>query len=205
MATLLDAATVMYRIYKRKNTNPAIEWANTYEMQVSGENTLESLTTIGNDIVSAERQLHLESTEYVRMVISTWVPDGQPYNPLSFVTVPLEVVGARSEIGNEAEPLQICLRVAFNAEFGRQGYRLYRNSLLESDVNAISGVPRLVGTGLSTAITAFRTGLGTYLNKTTPPYLVLASTGNIRTVINVDLSGVTVRKFNNRYFDKTST
>lgn len=206
MATLLQPGVISVRIYKRKISNPALEWANTYELQqVEAMTNSLQYENIANGIVEAERQVHLASTEYTRAIISTWVPDGRPYNPLSFVTVPLNQLGQQDETGAQAEPLQVCLRVAFQADFGRQGFRLYRNALTEADVTAPGGIPVLGFGNVSTRFNAMATALQPYIGTSGDPYLVLASAGNTRTVTRLSLAGVTMKKFNNRYFDRVNT
>lgn len=204
MATLDDAGVVSVRIYKRKASNPSIVWANTYEVYKPAGPVANVLMTDVNNMVGAEANIHLESTQFVRALISTWVPDGEPYNPLSFVSVPLTQIGSRSEAGSAAEPLQMCYRIAFKTMYGRQGFRLYRNCLLESDVAAPSGVPILDYSGTQSGFAAFQTAMSAYFDDTEPPYLVLASAGNIRTVTGVSEAGVTVKKFNNRFYDRVA-
>ena len=203
MAMLSDGGPITVRIYKRKNTNPSFVWANTYEMtQTAPGSSAADFTDLANALASAEAQLHFISTEYLRAVVSTEVEDGKPYNPLSFIAVPLGQLGQVDETGVQVEPLHMCLRVAFGTEFGRQGFRLYRNCLSEADVTSPGGVPIIQFGALSDRFTAFQTAMAPFIMDNPQNNLVLASDGNIRSVTSVSVAGVTVKKMNNRYFDQ---
>jgi hypothetical protein len=205
MATLQATENIMLRLYKRKAQNPMLEWANTYELrQPTGGTTAAGYTQLAQTFAAIEATLHFASTQYTRAVISTWVPDGQPYNPLSFITVPLTTLGAIDETGIQVQPLQICLRIAYHAEFGRQGFRLYRNALSEADVISPAGEPTIDFGTVGTRVGNFQDDLTDYIGTNKPFYLVLASASNIRTVTNVSTAGVTVKKLNNRYFDRVN-
>lgn len=196
------------RVYKTLSANPGIAWANNYELQALEGATNIDLLVASATVVAYEAAFHASTVKFTRYVLSSWAADGEPYNPDTFQVTPLTTVGARSLAGTEMQPLQICAKVAFRPAFGRTGYRLYRGALGETEVSAGAGTPALV------AGTYFGdTGAGTFTDAAAilGPYLaggeenvkiVLKSQQGVRQVGQVVVSGVTVKKFNNRFYDR---
>lgn len=203
--TLLERFTL--RIRKTHTSNPGIAWYNTYELQVIEEIDLPDLKTMCQNVVEFESMLHRPSTKFESYTISTHAPDGEPYNPSSFVTVPLTNTGGNGTGLDQAAPLHICWRVAVNTPTGRLGFRLYRNCLSEGDITAPAGLPVLenpagMASLLATAITDAPID-GMISGGGSPVHLVLIGRlGGIRFVENLTSAGITVKKLNNRYFDR---
>lgn len=193
------------RIRKVHNLRPDLAWYNTYEFRNQTATNLADLITACNNIVSFERQLHRTSTQYVSYTLSTWEQDGQPYNPDTFVTQPLAVSGTISAL-DQAMPLHICWRVAWVPQTGRNGFRLYRNCLSESDVDSGAGFPTLANVvGMEGRLQDAVDGgpIGDYFSAGSDLIqFMMESASNAREINAVTSAGVTVKKLNNRYFDR---
>lgn len=207
----------MVRVYKRLASNPAVVWANSYEL--SADTPRSGGAEAGRDaaiaIANWEALFHQSQVEFDRAVFSSWVPDGTPYDPTTFAVRPISgLAGARSIGGTEPLPLQATLFLRRNVEFGRPGRALYRGVLFESDVTSPAGTPALTDPA--------REDLTTRVNSDLPPPFpsqklgdFLASLGlslvlaggqgpnpqHVRAVTSFTPAGVSVRKFNNRYYD----
>jgi hypothetical protein len=182
-------------------------WANTYEVQAAVEpiNSITAIEALASSFVSLEQQIHLIGVVIDRVVVSTYIPDGLPYNPSSFTTIPFSVQGQRLAPA-EVLPLELALFVRRNAAVGRDGRLLYRGCLMETDMSAASFRPLLT----SSAVNTFQTIFGTWLTTTFPNSqwnIVLArgrpNPTNVRQVVNLQVSEkIAVKKLNNRYYDR---
>ena len=96
-------------------------WANNYEIRVTNDSvTTAGLQQAALNIVNAERQFHFDFVEFWKHVISTYVPDSVPYNPLSFISVNTSLNGQRAfSQSQEALPFSTCVFVRFTALTGR--------------------------------------------------------------------------------------
>jgi hypothetical protein len=182
-------------------------WANTYEVQAAVEpvNSITAIESLAASFVALEQGLHLPGVVIDRVVVSTYIPDGQPYNPSSFTSIPFSVPGQRGATG-EPLPLELALFVRRNASTGRDGRLLYRGCLIEQDM-AATGFRGLL---TNSAITGFQTWIGGWFVTTFPQAqwnLVLArgvpNPTNIRQIVGLQVSEkIAVKKLNNRYFDR---
>jgi len=118
------------RVYKQ---HAGFGWANTYEVQAAVEpiNSVTAIETMASAFVSLEQLIHLTPVTIDRVVVSTYIPDGQPYNPSSFTTIPVSLPGQRT-VSGDFLPLELCLFVRRNGAVGRDGRLLYRGCLLEA-------------------------------------------------------------------------
>lgn len=183
-------------------------WANTYEIAAREEAESNNLTfwqDIADRFVALEREFHLSFVQFDRVVISTYVPDGQPYNPLSFTAFPYNVNGLANP-DSDILPAEACLYVKRDALFGRDGRLLYRGCLHETFTT--SGFPRhtLLPARLTQIQGAFNS-FYTSFTTGTPFDLVMASGAplptNLRPVIGfVVQPRIVYKKANNRYFDR---
>lgn len=119
------------RVYKNYSGQ---EWANTYELQAIGEVTKATLESAASTILAAEREFTFNFVNFDRVVVSTYVPDGTPYNPDNFFTVIYDLQGLRI---SEAEPMPLyaCMFARRVVAGGRPGKAFYRGCLNESDVS----------------------------------------------------------------------
>jgi hypothetical protein len=192
------------RTYKQ---HAGFAWANTYEVQAGIEpvNSVTAIESLVASFVSLEQAIHLPPVIIDRVVVSTYIPDGAPYNPSSFTTIPVSLAGQRVSSGDFL-PLELCLFVRRNAAVGRDGRLLYRGCLLEGDMGTDAFRPVL----LSSPRNSFQTIFGTWFTTTFPTTIwniVLArgqpNPTNVRQVIGFQVSEkIAVKKLNNRYFDR---
>lgn len=177
-------------------------WANSYEFQAVVDGlTQTALRDAAVAVINAERNFHNNWVNFVRYVISTYQPDGQPYNPLTFISEPLALTGNRGFVGDNLS-LTDCVFVRFGAPTGRPGKRFYRGCLQETDVSfgidghTLSSPFRTqVTNNLSPLLSLFSTGLQLCLASGNPLPTV------IRPVITIEAAPTsTTKKLNNRYY-----
>jgi len=192
------------RTYK---TYVGYSWANTYEVQSVTEplNSISAVESLAFAFVGLEQQIHLQGVIIDRIVVSTYVPDGQPYEPTSFTTIPVSTSGQRSP-GSDVLPLEMCLFVRRNAPSGRDGRLLYRGCLTEGDMSAAAFRP-LIWSG---AVAEFQNIFATWFNAAFPSnfWSIVMARGrpnptNIRPIAGFQVSEkMVVKKLNNRYYDR---
>jgi len=193
------------RTYK---TIGGFAWANTYEVQAVTEppNSITAVEALASAFANLERNMLLDIANVDRVVVSTYIPDGLPYNPDSFTTFPVSQPGLRDTTGTQPLPLEACVFVRRNAPTGRDGRILYRGYLVESDVNT-AAMRQFVEPLTLTTISAI---LNTWLTATFPAqqWSIVMARGrpnptNVRVVTTlVPDSRVVFKKLNNRYFDR---
>ena len=198
--------TYTFRIYKRLVTNPALVWANMYEVQATTDLSQADLTTAAIALVQFEQEIHLTDVAFDRVVISTWLADGVPYNPSSFYSEGL--TGLFGQRGSNGDPLSLnhVLFVRRVVGFGQSGKVYYRRVLGEGDVSSPSGTIYLLPVAsvfadflAAKTILAANNLLGLAAS---PLRLVMAASGVLqRPVNNLSIAGVRIVQFNNRYYD----
>ena len=192
--------------------NSQVAWANTYELIVDdpSQNVTEvsnRLNAVKNALVTLERTLL--GTPYVldRVIISTYVPDGVPYNPYTFASYPVGLFGLYNTPPAFLLPLQLCTLVKRSVSFGRQGSLLFRGIVNSNDANTSSAGTVIVGGRLN----AIANQLNTFLSAIRQQGfdLVMArgqeavEVGTLRRVNGFEVKPtMTYKKLNNRYFDR---
>lgn len=203
-------AVVVLRIEKSLTSNPGIRWRNTYEaVNTTGGQSAAQLVAMVNAIASAESQLHATSVRYERATLSTFAEEVE-YNPPDLLVRTFDdLFGKRSVAGTDLLDLRTCLAVKREVDFGRQGNILYRGCLTELGVQATAGLNVLTTAELTavnailntfyTAVSgaATATGFDLVMARRTSSGLV-----NVRSITGFAATGVTVKKLNNRYFDR---
>jgi len=126
------------RIIKHLTTNPFNKWANSYEFKAYSSSSEALLTSLLQSVVRFEVAIHHNVVQFDHMVISTWAPDSVPYDPESFVSVPLVQVGNVGP-GSDLLGLNQCASIARVPTSGRFGHIFYRGALTEADVEAPAG------------------------------------------------------------------
>lgn len=199
------------RIYKSWGArDPERRWVNNYEVSSDGIGP-EFLIGAVQDLVDAERVLHFVDVHFLSATISTWTPDSDPYNPLTFTTVDLEGTGLQSYEPSDAFDSNICLAVRFQANTGRNGRRFFRGCLSEGDVE-IGGDARFTITtpgGLAPTGArwmAYEAAMQPFLSGGASEALIVLIGSDalpiVRPVVSVVVGGVTINKHNHRYFDR---
>jgi len=201
LSTILQGEVFTVRSYKQY---VGFAWANNYEVEATQDipNPSTELEFLANRIVELEKNLHISGITIDRVTISTYVPDSLPYNPNNVATFPFSVFATR-QAPSEVLPLELCLFVRRNVDFGRDGRLLYRGCLHEGDMSATAFRPLLTNSAvnsLQNIINNWRAvGLGNAFR------LVMASgfpaPSNVRPVVSLQVSEkIVVKKYNNRYF-----
>lgn len=164
-------------------------WANTYEVQCTdGSATYDDLKAAAFTLLQRERAFHFQWVQFDRYTVSTYVPDGQPYDPTTFTAEPLTLTGIRQPLPTSL-PLNVCVLVRRATLTGRAGRHLYRGVLHEDDV-AYGGAEFLIN---SPVINLIETNVQGQVTDLAPLFrLVLASGRPSPTVIRPVL-GSTVR------------
>lgn len=189
-------------------------WVNNYEID-SGATLLGGLDAVVNDLVAAERIIHVPTVNFLSATISTWAPDSVPYNPDAFRTLELAGVGSRAAPAGDLLDSNVCYMVQFQCSTGRSGRRFYRGVLGEADVQ-IGGdgrftlVPASALDNGGATFVAFQGALAPRLSAgAAAEKVVLVHSGGpspsvVRGVSALKVSGVIANKRNHRYFDRAS-
>jgi hypothetical protein len=199
------------RTYKIVPGSP-IAWANTYEVvsnvAASGITPASArLRTLIDIIKNFETALLFGAYVLDKIVVSTYVPDGTPYNPFSFVSRSINQPGQYNTPGWGPLPLQLCTLVKRKVPFGRMGNILFRGIVSARDANITSS-----GTVITSGrLSQIQNILQSFIDQlaTEDFTLVLArgrnvvETSTLRFVTALDAKAdMTFKKLNNRYFDK---
>lgn len=196
---------VTLRIYKRLTANPSLVWANTYEFH----STANIAQTDVDDLVGAwsgfEQAMHLVGVHFDRAVVSTWVEDGTPYDPTSFITVPLSLDGTRPQ-PSDALSLNNVLFIRRQTDFGQNGKLFLRRCLVESEVNAAAGTLSLLNASalqIEVQGALASSGAGAYLGAGNGTFQAVMKSNLLlnREIQSLVVAGARVMQFNNRYFD----
>jgi hypothetical protein len=201
LAVITQGEVLTVRVYKQ---SLGYLWANNYEVEATQDiaNPSTALEFLASRIVELERGLHLSGAIIDRVTISTYVPDGQPYNPNTLAVFPFSVPGTRTGPGS-ALALEMCLFVRRNVIFGKDGRLLYRGCLTDQQVTS-SGFRAVL---LPAAVTLYQNvinswrsvGLGNEFRFVMASGLPVPT--DVRQVVNLQVSEkVVFKKFNNRYF-----
>lgn len=188
-------------------------WSNTYELE-SDATSPDGLGDTVDALVAAEKIIHANIINFLSATVSTWEPDGTPYNPLSFTTIELEGTGLVNPVPPEDMlDSNVCLVLKYLPTLGRSGRRFYRGCLHEASVQSRGDgrftIVEATGPGsMRAAVVAFKASIAPFLSGgAAGDEIVLAgSSGSTveRGVVDIQLGGVTVNKRNHRYFDRVS-
>jgi len=198
------------RIIKHLITNPADQWANSYEFKAISSGTESELLILAPILVGFESVFHYTTTIFDRIVISTWEADSVPYEPAAFISLSLSDIG---DIEAASDPLSLnqCLSVTRVAASGRFGHLFYRNCVAEEDVHAPAGKTILndraeFQTLLDTALSA--STLADYIGASPEASLgmvmVNADGTQVRPVVGLFVSGISTIKTDHKWFNRTS-
>lgn len=126
------------RIIKYHTANPDRQWANSYELHAHSPGDDSTLLSVASAFVLFEQEMHNPLIGFDRFLLSTWQADSKPYNPDTFMSVPLGTFGTAPDVTN-----LIGLGQAFSVSrvpaSGRFGHLFYRGVLTEDMVSAPAG------------------------------------------------------------------
>jgi hypothetical protein len=211
LANLEIGEALTVRTYKVVPGQP-LAWANTYEILSNQpasqlDQVVLILERLRDIIVSFERSILNAAYVLDRIVVSTYVPDGTPYDPYTFVSFPIGLAGQYFTPGNPLLPLQFCALVKRIVNFGRQGNILFRGIVAANDAEITpSGTvikPNRVDS-IQSALNTFMSELATYgfsLAMVRGRQAVETSTLRLVSALNAKRD-MTFKQLNNRYFDK---
>lgn len=128
----------IFRVFKALGANPDNVWVNNYEAVALVAGAEGALLTMGNALVTFEKQFHHDAVQFQRLVISTWEPDSVPYDPAAFISVSLSGNGNVGPV-TDLVSLDKALSVARVCAFGRVGHLFYRGVLEEAEVSSPAG------------------------------------------------------------------
>jgi len=135
MSSVLTTRRLTVRSYKYAVGNPNYHWHNTYEFfERSGftGTTAAQMQAFGQAIADAERAIHHTETRLDRAVMSTWIDDHTPYDPLSFTEISYALAGTRA-ISVDASPRNVVYNMTRVVETGRSGKAAYRGCISQGD------------------------------------------------------------------------
>ncbi len=212
VASFTSGDAFTFRVLKHLATNPENVWANSYEFIATDAGGTAELFALGDALVAFERELHSVQVAFDRYIVSTWEADSVPYDPETFVSVPLDVIGVLVSLGNDLVPLGEAWRVNRQAATGRFGNLFFRGSLTEVEVQAPAGKPVLTVPGsqaerLADAIDSSL--LANYFGATASGGFYMAMinfNGTQRRVVNqLVSSGVSMIKADHQWFNRTTS
>lgn len=189
-----------------------IAWANTYELIVDDpsqdrDEVATRLSALKDAFVTLERGLLNAAYLLDRVIISTYVPDGTPYNPYTFASYTVGQPGLYFTPGNPLLPLQFCALVKRLVNFGRQGSLLYRGIVAANDASITPGGTIMEQSRANTIANLLNNFLGAVRQLGFD--LVMArgresvEIGTLRRVVGTEVKrDMRFKKLNNRYFDK---
>ncbi len=209
-------ATVKISVFKNWGGGINQGWVNTYEFLDQTEPPITSAVwqQAVNALVSAEQKIHCAPVAFQRAVVASYQPDGTPYNPSSFVTIPLAVSGSRAMFGEQALDLNAVFNVKRVPASGRNGKLAYRGCLLETDVDATStGFWKIIPNGPLTdsgsLFTLYLENMQPLLEGSIGPQLVMisglgtaASPSVSRAILTLVSGTAGFNRMNHRFYDR---
>ena len=197
-----------FRITKALDTNPQLQFANSYEFVATTSGGEGDLLTLGTALVQFESIMMRTNVVFARLLVSTWQPDSKPYDPSVFISSTLTAGGARLT-SSPPEPLNVCFSVSRQCASGRFGHIFYRGVLSQEDVTAPSGTATLsdrtemqglVDNAISTS------GLDAYIGVGSSEALTMVLVGktdaDVRTILNLRAQGVSILPTNHAWFNR---
>lgn len=121
-------------------------WNNTYEVSGTGATSAAALAPFLDNLVAAERSVHLNTVLFLRARVGKWEPVVDYYDPFRFVNVPIGLPGQRAlPTGVDPTDLELCWKLRRGVNSGNPGMINFRGVMTELEVSALAtGKPRLV-------------------------------------------------------------
>jgi hypothetical protein len=197
-------------IKKNLLTNPENSWVNRYEAVAKISGNEGDLLSFMDTVVVFEQQLHSAAVFFSQESVATWEADSVPYDPTSFISIPLSSVGVRV-VALELENLQTCLSVRRVCSNGRFGHLFYRGCLYEDEVSSPSGksiltAPATVQTRIDTAIDVSE--MAVYLGLTAPGAFQISMINKdgtqVRPVVGFTQGGVALVPNDHAWYNRTT-
>lgn len=208
MPGLTSSGLFIIRVHKSLVTSPLNPWSNSYEFQADDPVSTADLQNAALACALWETALTRDLVQYNRATVSTWAEDSHPYDPATFMTVPLTGTGG---LTGEADTLALnqTFRIARTPATGRAGHIFLRAALEEGQVSAPAGISILVDVDgmndtVQTALTSSE--LENYIGAAPlgPLHMVLVNKAGtqIRNVLSLTAQGVTTLPTDHRWFNR---
>ncbi len=182
----------------------ATKWANTLEYVASSDLDENGASALAAQVGEAFRSVLINRYKVEKIVVSTWVPDGQPYNPDSFISFAYNLQGLRGRFGDDPVDLSICLRIDKRASSGRSGRMLLRGVLHEGMLKTVGGRYNFENPAPLDSVD-WGDGINRLFSLVNVPQgrMHLVSNMYQRAVLQLSVAGITIKKLNNKYFDRS--
>jgi len=194
-------------VFKSPIAQPSVRWVNTYTLRVPDATSPDEVPVgIAESFVEYEREFLFDNYQITQTTLSTWAPDGTPYNPASFVTTPWQEPGLR----DDADALQLSLRdvlyVRRRTTSGRNGKLMYRGCLYVGDVENPAGEYGLleaapIKADFEAAVSSLE---GSMPIEGFDMVLITADPDDLRPITALELAGVRSVSRNHRWYNQTS-
>lgn len=198
-----EGEVISVRVIQSAN-NGSIKWANTHEYVALVTLNYDEQSQVAATIANAHAGVLLSPYRVEKVVVSTWVPDGQPYDPDTFVSFPFNLPGQRSRTSSDPVDLAVTLRIDRRSVSGRAGRMLLRGVLTEEMLYTVGGRYNYQAPGGLDGVdwAAGTAALGSLINIGGGLQMVMASSAGTRNVAQLTIAGVSIKKLNNKYFNR---
>jgi hypothetical protein len=199
------------RVYKHLDIAAGQFWANSYEFETGEGASFADLRAAGQAVVEFERLMSHDTVVFDRVVTSTLVEDGQPYDPEAFISDPLGglVGNVTSPPTANVLPLQVALFLRREVTTGRTGKLFLRQTVSENDVSGRYGSYVLTDPAAMEARYAAAVGVSNidslFASGESPMNMCMVggtTTRHIRRINGLTPVDARLIKYNNRYFDR---
>lgn len=138
-----------FRAYMNYDVRPSDDWTFNCEYQVDGTIDSGAVEDVANGIKIGLQGMLLDNVIVDRVVASTWVPDGMPYDPSTLRVFPMGVFGlVEFPLGDPVDDdLALFIRKAVST--GRSGKIMLRGTMTTLNITTDSGSWVLTGGAVS--------------------------------------------------------
>lgn len=202
-----EGEIVSVRVIQSAN-NGTIKWANTHEYRALARNNFFDAQTLALELAEVHKAFLLPAYKVERVVVSTWVPDGVPYNPDTFASFSFGMQGSRTRAGSEPTDLTVCLLLDRRVQGGRNGRILLRGCLTEEMLTAVGGRYNFQQPSSLDGVD-FNAAMGRLLSAIYVPTnnavwgMVMHSELGTRPIDAFVNPRITFKKLRNKYFDRS--
>lgn len=206
MAYIIQAGTVASVKVICSANNGTLKWANTHEYEATVDVSYGQQVDAANQIATAYAKLLLPPYRVERVVISSWVPDGQPYNPDTFNVFQFSLNGQRTRTGSEPVDLTVCMSYIRSPSGGRTGRMLLRGILTEEMLVWVAGRANFAPPSSLDGVD-FQDGEQSLFDLkallTGGMKMVMKSASSTREILTITRGGIVFKKLNNKFFNRT--
>jgi len=200
-------------VFRSDSAATPVRWAQTHEFRgtgITGDLFVDEDALI-NGIVGFHAPMLMPNFWIEAVVLSSAAPDGQPYNPETFLSRTIMARGERSagtDAASQVLPLTSTLLIKRQVGAGREGNMLFRGFLTEGDIvsDPLTGIVTLVAReNVASVVTAGWTALSAAVSGAGAEMVLRSGAGagaNVRIVTGLKLKSVGTKKLNNKYFDR---